>query len=254
LTLSEPFDDAAFVSRLQKLMSMLGSEQPGEADAARRKLVEHLGARGLSLTDVAQRVRDGARPASGGGPSFTGGARELGLERQVSIARAARLEAEAEVRRLQIQVMELQTALQQAAFDVGRSLRGQGQARALAGLGWAAAAVALVMLLATLSRVPTRMILHPLTAGGRPAPMARVQEDDPADQVMRLSPGEHYGVVLVQDLPVRLNPNDDSPVRAFLNRGMRVVIDQQVHVGPANWLQIRSVTGSGWVRGGDVLH
>jgi hypothetical protein len=235
-------------------MSLLGSEQPGEAEAARRKLVEHLNAHRLSLTDVGQRLRDGARPAANGGASFTGGARELGLERQLSIARAARAEAEAELRRVQIQVHELQAALQQSAFDVGRILRGQGRARALAGLGWTAAALALLMLLATLSRVPTRMILHPITAESRPAPASRAQEEDSADSLMRLAPGEHYGVVLVQDLPLRLNPNDDAPVRAFLNRGMRVVIEQLVHIGPQSWLQIRSVTGTGWVRGGDVLH
>ncbi len=235
-------------------MSMLGSEQPGEADAARRKLLEHLGAHRLSLTDVGQRLRDGARQAANGGPSFIGGAREIGLERQLAIARAARAETEAELRRAQIQIVELQAALQQSAFDVGRSLRAQGRARALAGLGWSAAAVALLMLLATLSRVPTRLILHPITAQSRSATVARQQDEDPADALMRLSPGEHYGVVLLQDLPVHINPSNDAPVRAFLNRGMRVVIEQLVRVGPQNWLQIRSVTGSGWVLAGAVLH
>jgi hypothetical protein len=58
----------------------------------------------------------------------------------------------------------------------------------------------------------------------------------------------------VQDLAMRLGPNDDAGVRAFLNRGMRVVIEQQVRVGLQTWLLIRSVTGSGWVRSGDILH
>ncbi len=231
---------------------MLGSEQPGEAEAARRKLIEHLGAHRLSLTDVAIRLRGGAPPAPPGG-SFMQGARELNLERQLGIARNARLEAESELRRTQMQVAELQRALQEAAFDVGRSLRGQGQARLLASLGWVAAAVAAVMVLLMLSQVPPQSLLHPRTAQ-RPGQGMRAQSPDEADALMRLSPGEHYGIVLVQDLPVRLTPNDDAGVRAFLNRGMRVVIEQQARVGMQSWLQIRSVTGSGWVRGGDVLH
>ena len=71
---------------------------------------------------------------------------------------------------------------------------------------------------------------------------------------LRLAPGESFGTVLVQDLAIRLSPSEDAGVRAFLNRGMRVVVEQQVRLGLQNWLLVRSVTGSGWVRGGDVLH
>jgi hypothetical protein len=70
---------------------------------------------------------------------------------------------------------------------------------------------------------------------------------------LRLGPGERLGTVLVQDLPVRLTPNDDADVRAFLNRGSRVVVEQAMRIGLQNWLQIRSMTGSGWVRGGAIL-
>ena len=45
-----------------------------------------------------------------------------------------------------------------------------------------------------------------------------------------------------------------ASVRAFLNRGMRVVVERQVRASDQTWLLIRSVTGTGWVRGGDVLH
>jgi len=232
---------------------MLGSEQPGEAEAARRKLLDHLGHHRLSLTDVAMRLREGAsRPAS-----FTQGARELTLERQLSIARAARQEAEADAQTAQRRATDLQFALQQAAFDVGRALQGQARARAVAAIGWAAAAGALLLAVALQLRSPpdhmrptaeqTTSIVSKSTMLGPVSPDAR-------DPSMRLAAGEHYGVALVQDLPVRMNPNDDAEVRAFLNRGMRVVIEQQVRVGLQTWLLIRSVTGSGWVRGGDVLH
>ena len=252
-TLAEPFDDAAFVSRLQKLVSMLGSEQPGEAEAARRKLLEHLGTHRLSLTDIAMRLRDGAGRPAGSGASFTQGAREISLERQLTIARTAKQEAELDLRRAEMHRAELQQALQQAAFDVGRALRGQARARILAALGWTAAAVASGMILLLLAHRPASWFMH-LRAAPRANLAGHVDVPEGSDLLMRLAPGEHYGTVLVQDLAVRLNPNDDAGVRAFLNRGMRVVVEQQIRVGLQNWLLIRSVTGSGWVRGGDVLH
>ncbi len=252
MKLAEPFDDAAFVSRLQKLVSMLGSEQPGEAEAARRKLLDHLGTHRLSLTDIAMRLRDSAGKPAGGGASFTQGAREMSLERQLRIARTAKQEMETDLRRLEHQRSELQQALQQAAFDVGRALRGQARARLLAALGWLSAAVAGVMVLLLIPHLQAGSPAH-----RRPAPeaiaMGRVDGPQNADIMMRLAPGERYGTVLVQDLVVRLNPNDDAGVRAFLNRGMRVVIEQQVLVGLQSWLLIRSVTGSGWVKGGAIL-
>jgi hypothetical protein len=240
------------MSRLQKLVSMLGSEQPGEAEAARRKLVEHLGTHRLSLTDVAMRLRDSGRVAPPPTASFTQGAREQSLERQLSIARGAKLEVESELRRAQLQVNNLQQALQQAAFDVGRALRGQAQARLLASLGWVAAAIAAVLVLLLAARMPAEQLIHPRAA--QRATQALRANPEAGEQVMQLAPGEHYGIVLIQDMPVRLTPNEDAGVRAFLNRGMRVVIEQQARVGMQSWLLIRSVTGSGWVRGGDVLH
>jgi hypothetical protein len=253
LKLAEPFDDVAFVSRLQKLVSMLGSEQPGEAEAARRKLLEHLGSHRLSLTDVAMRLRDGAAKGANNGASFTQGAREMSLERQLSIARAAKQEMESDLRRSEYQRAEMQQALQQAAFDVGRALGGQARARLLAALGWLAAAIGGVTIVLVLARMPAGWLSHRQGATS-PVVVGRADAPEGSDFVMRLAPGEHYGTVLVQDLAVRLNPNEDAGVRAFLNRGMRVVIEQQVRVGLQNWLLIRSVTGSGWVRGGDVLH
>jgi hypothetical protein len=241
------------VSRLQKLVSMLGSEQPAEAEAARRKLLEHLGTHRLSLTDIAMRLRDGAGSGAKNGPSFVQGGREMSLERQLGIARAAKQEAEAELRRAEMRLSEAQQALQMAAFDVGRALRGQARARVFAGLGWAAASVAGVMALLVTNTVPLNWVGQP-HAAQRGVLASHAEQPDLGLNVMRLSPGEHYGTVLVQDLPIRLNPNDDAGVRAFLNRGMRVVIEQQVRVGMQSWLMIRSVTGSGWVRGADVMH
>ena len=239
LTADSPFDDPAFATRLQKLLPMLGSEQPAEAEAARRKLVEHLAGQRLSLTDLAVRLREAPKPPAG----F-----ELSLERQVQIARVARQEAEFETKRARQRVAELSRAVQEAGFDVIRAQRGQARARLLAGAGWVLALVAGAGLLVPAWRDRAQLadqqaarqgvvLLHPKDPDA-PAPGAAL----------------HLGTVLVQDLPVRLTPTEDGEVRAFLNRGTRVVLERQLRSGPQTWLLIRSVTGSGWVPSGDVLH
>ncbi len=244
---TDPFADTAFVTRLQKLLPMLASEQPGEADAARRKLLEHLGHHRLSLTDVALRLPAGARTAS-----FTQGAREMSLERQLSIARISRQEAESDTQRAMMQVADLRQALQQAAFDVGHAVSGQARVRLVAVVGWMM--VAIVGSLAVAEHLHLQGIAQGEAVAAADRRMLQPGTLPADDSSLRLAPGESYGTVLVQDLAIRLSPNEDAGVRAFLNRGMRVVVEQQMRVGLQNWLLVRSVTGSGWVRGGDVLH
>ena len=244
---TDPFADTAFVTRLQKLLPMLASEQPGEADAARRKLLEHLGHHRLSLTDVALRLPAGARTAS-----FTQGAREMSLERQLNIARISRQEAESDTQRAMMQVAELRRALQQAAFDVGHAVASQARVRLVAVAGWLM--VAIVGSLAVAEHLHIEGLAQGEAVVASERRMLRPEALPADDPSMHLAPGESFGTVLVQDLVVRLSPNEDAGVRAFLNRGMRVVVEQQLRVGLQNWLLVRSVTGTGWVRGGDVLH
>ncbi len=245
--MDDPFDDAAFVVRLQKLLPLLASEQPGEADAARRKLLEHLAGHRLSLTDVASRI---GQPAAK--PSFIQGAREIGLERQLHVARVSRQETEAELHRASQRIADLQRSVQEVAHEAARAFANQGRLRLLASSGWIVAAVvgalAMVQHLHSVGVAQGQAVVMADRAMMQPS--ENVGEDD---ATLRLSPGEHYGTVLVQDLAIRLSPNEDSTVRAFLNRGMRVVVQQQVRVGMQTWLLIRSVTGSGWVRGSAVL-
>ncbi len=246
----DPFADGAFVSRLQKLLPMLASEQPGEADAARRKLLEHLGSHRLSLTDVAQRLQPGAAGGAGRA-SFLQGAREMSMERQLQVARVSRQEAEANTQRALMRIAELQQSLNGAAFEAARALQGQARVRLLAGVGWLLAGI--------VAAISISEHLHMQGVAQGRAEVAANQSllGAPAleggEASLRLSPGERFGTVLVQDLAVRLSPSEDAGVRAFLNRGMRVVVVQQVRVGVQAWLLIRSVTGSGWVRGSDVL-
>lgn len=246
---TDPFSDAAFTGRLQKLLSMLGSEQPGEADAARRKIGEHLAHHRLSFTDLAQNLRDSAPRTA---PSFVQGARELALERQLAIARTAKEEAahEAEAALHRVRILEIE--LQQATFEIGRSLNSQGRVRAAAAVACIVAAFCLIVVIlphgqpnASAPSVPAQITHQP--------PANNAPQMGPGDPTAHVAPGEIMGRAAVQDLAIRLSPNDEATIRAFLNYGEKMVIQAQVKVGPQTWLLVRSATGVGWVRSGDVL-
>jgi hypothetical protein len=225
---------------------MLASAQPGEEDAARRKLLEHLAHARLSLSDVSRRLGEPAPQAA----SFLQGSRELNLERQLGIARRAKQEAEAEAAQARAKVAELQGALHQATLNVGRALQGQARGRIMAAAGFCTAAVALLFANgAHIGPLFQRAFERVSDAGIAAVP-------DPVSEEQALRPGrnERLGTALVQDLAVRMTPNEGADVRAFLTQGSRVVIVQQVHVNGQNWLAIRSGSGNGWVRASDVLH
>lgn len=260
----DPFADPAFTTRVQKLLAMLASEQPGEADAARRKLMEHLASHRLSLTDLAQRFgAGGSRNGSGqgssasgasftNGASFTGGAREISLERQLGIAREARQEAEREVAQLRMLLDDMQQSLQRATNDIGTALHSRGQMRQRASIAWGVAAICLVV--AAGPRLAAQLRgQHGQDISTGPV-LLRAPKTQDNTAILRTRPGERFGTVLVQDAAVRLTPFDNAGVRSFLNLGMRVVVEEEVRVGVQSWLRIRSVSGSGWVRASDILH
>ena len=251
---TDPFSDAAFTGRLQKLLSLLGSEQPGEADAARRKIGEHLAHHRLSFTDLAQNLRDSAprTNAARSGPSFVQGARELALERQLAIARAAKEEAAHDAEAALHRVRTLEIELQQATFEIGRSLNSQGRVRAAAALACIVAAFCLIVVILphgqTGTSAPSISVQTTRRPQANPAPPL-----GPGDPTAHIAPGEILGHAAVQDLAIRLSPNDEATIRAFLNYGEKMVIQAQVKVGAQTWLLVRSATGVGWVRSGDVL-
>jgi hypothetical protein len=246
---TDPFSDAAFTSRLNKLLPMLGSAQPAEADTARRKLMEHLSQHRLSFTDLAQRLRH-----SGERPSFVQGGREMSLERQLAIARTAKQEAAAEAIAAAARAHALEVSLQQATFEIARVLGTLARARFWAAAGWTVAAICLCLAVAP-KLWPLALTVRQHRAQQIAANDAALQPADPfADVSLRVAPGEQPGTAAVQDLPILVMPNDDANVRAFLNRGERLVIQQQVRAGAKTWFLVRSATGTGWVRAGDVIH
>lgn len=261
---TDPFSDAAFLGRLQKLLPMLGSQQPGEADAARRKLIDHLGQHRLTLLDMAARLRDlpsGANPLSSSGgnapsftpPSFTQGAREISLERQLAIARHAKEEAAHEALVAGMRIRALEVELQQSTFEIARILQSQVHSRVAALAGWAAACILLFLWIGP-------SLLH-LTPRHSPTELAartgsvtmQPRADQDSTETLRILPGERRGEAAVQDLAIRLSPNDQATIRAFLNRGEPMAIQQRQRIGAQTWLLVRTTTGTGWALSGDVL-
>ncbi|MEJ0045952.1 MAG: hypothetical protein WDN04_07405 [Rhodospirillales bacterium] len=172
----DPFADSVFLSRLQKLLPMLGSEQPGEAEAARRKLREHLGHHRLTFLDVAQRL---------GGATHS--VREASLERQLALTRAAREEASRDAMLAGGRVRTLEEELDHTSAELANTVAGQGRIRAWAAAGWC---VAIIVAAVSFGPELTRnsRLLHPLDHGRessatidlkrgrlprRPAPRAR---------------------------------------------------------------------------------
>jgi hypothetical protein len=244
---TDPFSDVAFVGRLQKLLPMLGSQQPGEADAARRKLIEHLGQHRLSLLDVAARLGERAPR----GASFTQGAREIGLERQLTLARQARDEQAQEVMIAGMRIRALEAELQHTSYEIARIAQMQGRSSLWTVAAWA---VAGICLLVTFGPTLLRRAPSAQEASARLAPLRlQPRELDTSGTVLRIAPGEQAGVARVQDLAIRLSPNDQATIRAFLNRGEPVAVEQQLRIGVQNWLLVRTATGTGWARAGDVV-
>jgi hypothetical protein len=245
----DPFAEPAFLSRLQKLLPMLASGQPAEAEAARRKLLEHLAHNRLTLTDVSRRLGEPLPPPQPQA-SFLQGSREISLERQLAIARRAKQEAETEAAQARARVAELQTALHQATLNVGRALQGRARARVVAAFGLCTAAVCL----AVAGGAHVGPAVHQLLQQGEAEPDVQPTQANLDDLALRPGRNERLGTALVPDLAVRMTPNESADVRAFLTQGTRVVIVQQERVGAQTWLLIRSGSGAGWVRSGDVLH
>jgi hypothetical protein len=116
--------------------------------------------------------------------------------------------------------------------------------------GWAATAIVLIFALG-----PTLLHLKPNGLNiTQVAPVTgRPHEQDESAAILRIQPGERAGTAAVQDLAIRLGPNDQATIRAFLNRGEPVAILRTEHIGPQTWLLVRTATGTGWARSGDVM-
>lgn len=243
----DPLNDPAFANRLAKLLPMLGSGQAEEADVARRKLIEHLGAHGLTLSDLALRLQ---RPATLAAPAAAAGSREA--DRQVATLKAVLSETAAELTQARAVERELQAAVDRLAALSSRLQRARNRARLVAIGASTASGVAVVLLILPLVR--GMLLQQPkLESSGMPLFM---ENGDQAQRHALLppAPGELPGQAAVADLPIRYEPRDDAGVRAYLTRGTPVVVMREVQIGTRTWLFVRSASGMGWARSGDVMH
>ncbi len=252
---TDPFSDAAFLGRLQKLLPMLGSQQPGEADAARRKLIDHLGQHRLSLLDVAGRLREQPRPPAA---SFSQGARELSLERQLSIARQAKEEASHEALVAGMRIRALEAELQQVTFQIARLLQSQVRIRLLAVAGWAATAVAVLVGVGPSLLQLRQLSARPQMTALLSTPSGLPRVGDESVFTLRIGRSESLGTVAVRDLPVWETPGDqgDRGPRTYLTRDEPVAIQQgegsRVVIGRQTWLKLRTRNCTCWARSGDI--
>ncbi len=244
----DPFTDAAFLDRLGKLLPMLGSNQGGEADAARRKLLDHLGQHRLSLTDVALRLR-GAPPPRPPPPPPAG--RETELLRELELVRHARAAAEQMARSALQQNTALQHRASVAEAEVQALVVRRNGTRIIA---FASTLLALALaLVVVVQNLPGGVMLAaPLPSSGAATmqPSRPPATSAPTGLTMGgapMNPAEHLGYVLSNDIAVRADAVPDSAIRGFLPRGTEVIVMRALSAGGLDWLLVRSSLGIGFV-------
>lgn len=231
----DAFRDQAFVSRLSKLLPMLGSSQAGEAEAARTKLLEHLSHHRLSLNDLAERL--------GGAPASRSYSRRdaadvprLDLQQALEAARLAENRAHTLVRQNAV----LRRQLDQA--ELGRqkltARRNYGLIVGISGYVFLGLGALIVF-------------------GGVFQPTAPPPAIATADQPVTIQStfprpsldGDtgRTATVLADSQPVRADPIPGSPVRTYLPRGTSVQELYRVTRNGLEWSQIRSDAGVGFI-------
>ena len=244
---SDPFTDPGFLERFGKLLPMLASNQGGEADAARRKLLEHLATHRLSLTDVALRLRGAAPPPKPPPPRF---AREADLLHELELVRHARAAAEQMARSALQQNSVLQHRASVAEAEVQALVVRRSGTRIIA---FAATLVALVLAIVVVAQnlpagappqLPSAPDQTPSAATMQPS---RPPATPPKGTGTPMVAGERLGYVLSNDIAVRADAAPDSAIRGFLPRGTEVIVMRGVSSTGLEWFLVRSSLGVGYV-------
>lgn len=223
------------MARLGKLLPMLGSSQPGEADAARNKLLEHLGHHRLSMNDLAERL--GASGGSAARPSVFGDPRP-DLQQALEATRLAENRAYTLVR---------QNAVLRRQLDQTEGARQKLATRRNTTAAIAASGYGLLLLGAVVVHegwLPTAEVVRQVRSDGP----VTVQYSFPVPKLDGDSQsGERTATVLVQDQPVHAEPNAASSIRTYLPRGTSVVVTHMLMSGGLEWSQVHSDAGSGYI-------
>ncbi len=232
----DAFRDPAFVSRLGKLLPMLGSSQAGEAEAARTKLLEHLSHHRLSLNDLAERL--------GGAPAPRGYRRRdaedvprLDLQQALEAARLAENRAHTLVR---------QNAVLRRQLDQVELARQKLTARRNYGLivgisGYVFLGLGALIVYGGVFQPPAQ---QPLAAANPPV---TIQSTFPRPSLAPDGDAGRTATVLADGQPVRADPVPGSPVRTYLPRGTSVQELYRVTRNGLEWSQVRSDAGVGFI-------
>lgn len=248
----DAFRDPDFTERLVKLLAMLSTEHPAEADTARRKLLAHLQARGLSLADLVRRVqfspappgRRGAEPFEDQGDLRE--ARELADRRYHDMLQ--------ENRRL--------VRLAATAEAEARALRRKVGALRAAVLGVAAVAVGFLVIAIEIafpaylaSGDPIRMA-ESIPPRVQPWAEAAAAALPPPSSSPRRRPGEagtgEVGVIVAKQASLLTTADHTAPVRATLPHGARVLVVRTLEEDGLIWSEVRSAQGPGYVAATEI--
>ncbi len=253
------FGDPEFRQRLAKLLAMLSTENPAEAEAARLKLREHLAARRLSMIDLAQYLT--AAPDEP----------DDDLARETERLRAANQALERAVRRSRAEAL---AALQRATLaerELGRRRRGPMPSRNVAA-GWVAVAALAVLaagagaagwtwfhgpaphpaVLAT-ARPPPERFASALPALPAPAPPTPARSPDrpvfswQPEPAPSAGPAAHAAFVSIDGAPLRARASPDATLQAVLPRGLPVVVLRTERRFGQDWSLVQTPKGQGYV-------
>jgi DNA-binding transcriptional MerR regulator len=243
--MADPLNDPIFATRLSKLLPMLGSSQSAEADTARRKLIEHLNSQGLTLNDLASRLqRQVAVSAAPANP------RVSDSERRVAQLRAILAETTNELTQQRNTVLEQQRAVDRLALLASKLKRARDRAVTVAvAAGLAICAAGAFLVSRDIFQHDASLAVNP----GQAALFMETGDEAAAHALLPPGPGEIRGNAAVQDLALHYEPREDSGVRAYLTMGAALIIMREATLGDRHWLLVRSASGMGWARSGDVL-
>jgi hypothetical protein len=277
------FGDPEFRRRLAKLLAMLSTENPAEAEAARHKLLEHLAARHLSMIDLAQHLT--AAPAEPDRPPPTRETERLraanqALERAV---RRSRAEALAALQRATLAERELGrrrsrrvgrnaaagwvavialAALAAGAGAVGWTwLHAPGfQGAGFQGLGFQGAGFQGAGLHAPVLHPPVSRAAPPAPerlASARPAPPRSLAPAPPApdrpvfswqpEATPSAAPAARAAFVRIDQTALREGASPDATLRAVLPRGLPVVVLRTERRAGQDWSLVQTPRGEGYV-------
>lgn len=227
--MADPFADPGFQERTRKLLGVLATTQPGEAEAARRKLLAHLEGHGASWSDLVDRLA-GAAPASGLFQSRPG-------DRAAWLAAEQRAQA-AESRAVAASATAVQAVRRAEAAETvrrrDRLIAGGFALVAVAAMGW------------SVLRGPRPQAASP-PSPHQPAAAAIAPVPDALPRAAAAGPAAgQLAYVVAAGAAMRPAGTPGDPTR-LLPSGAPVVVLGRTWLDSAEWIRVRTELGEGFL-------